>query len=239
MIGIIGGNGVAATNKLNELIELNLTKSGAFRDAHHPETITWQATQVPSRSMYLEGKGDSFIPDYIKIGNKLKLCGCTELCMCCNTAHFAIEILENEIGLPFINILDEVAKEVSRLGCKNVGIMCSEGLRKVRLYDKRFNIYAKEAKLIYPTLNKQKLVTKGICNAKNTCRFLPCNHPDNPSTCFDEVYHSLIDNGADCVVAGCTDICNVYIKESTDKVKYVDSLTILANTIIKRINKEI
>ena len=37
MIGVIGGNGVAATNKLLSLIEENKTINGAFRDAHHPE----------------------------------------------------------------------------------------------------------------------------------------------------------------------------------------------------------
>ena len=65
MIGIIGGNGVAATNKLNCLIEEKLTRLGAYRDSHHPEIIIWQATQAPSRSMYLEGRGPSWIEDYI------------------------------------------------------------------------------------------------------------------------------------------------------------------------------
>ena len=41
MIGVIGGNGVAATNKLCQLIEEKLTKGGAYRDAHHPEMIVW------------------------------------------------------------------------------------------------------------------------------------------------------------------------------------------------------
>lgn len=56
MIGIIGGNGVAATNRLAELLEEKFVKDGAYRDAHHPEMIIWQATQAPSRSMYLEGR---------------------------------------------------------------------------------------------------------------------------------------------------------------------------------------
>ena len=77
MIGVIGGNGVAATNKLCQLIEEDLTKNGAYRDVHHPEMIVWQATQAPSRSMYLEGKGPSWIEDYVNVGLKLKECGCT------------------------------------------------------------------------------------------------------------------------------------------------------------------
>ena len=43
-IGVIGGNGVAATNRLCDMIERKVTAAGAFRDAHHPEMIVWQAT---------------------------------------------------------------------------------------------------------------------------------------------------------------------------------------------------
>ena len=87
MLGVIGGNGVAATNRLCQLIEEKRTRSGAYRDDHHPEMIIWQATHAPSRSMYLEGRGPSFIEDYVNIGKSLKQLGCSELCMCCNTAH--------------------------------------------------------------------------------------------------------------------------------------------------------
>ena len=73
MIGVIGGAGVAATNKLCQLVEELKTINGAYRDAHHPEMLIWQATQVPSRSMYLEGKGPSWIEGYVKIGKKLNL----------------------------------------------------------------------------------------------------------------------------------------------------------------------
>ena len=136
MIGIIGGNGVAATNRLLQLVEMRIVNMGGYRDAHHPEIIAWQATQVPSRSMYLEGRGESFIPGYVDIGRKLKACGCTKLCMCCNTAHYAIDELEQQIGLPFINLLAAVASECNKLGTRRIAMMCSDGLRKHRLYDK-------------------------------------------------------------------------------------------------------
>jgi aspartate racemase len=124
MIGVIGGNGVAATNKLCQLIEEKMVMEGAYRDAHHPEIIIWQATQAPSRSMYLEGRGPSWIEDYVGIGKKLKECGCTELCMFCNTAHYAVNLIEKEIGLPFINLLSLVAEQCFSLGVKRIGMMC-------------------------------------------------------------------------------------------------------------------
>ncbi len=231
MIGVIGGNGVAATNMLCKLIEEKLTKEGAYRDAHHPEMIIWQATQAPSRSMYLEGRGPSWIEDYVKIGKKLKACGCTKLAMCCNTAHYAIDLLQQQIQIEFINLLDLVAAECKKHGAKKVGMMCSDGLRKVGLYEKRFSVVSPGIELVYPDAEHQSLVTLGICNAKNSIRFdeKNANHPCN---CFSKVLlHLIKEEHVDCVVAGCTDIRNVFFPEM-DGVLYVDSLEVLARNII-------
>lgn len=239
MIGIIGGNGVAATNKLNCLIEERLTKEGAFRDCHHPEIITWQATQAPSRSMYLEGRGPSWIEDYVEVGKKLKSCGCTELCMCCNTAHYAVDELAEKIGIKFINLLDLVAIRCHEIGAKRIGMMCSDGLRKVGLYEKRFAIHAPEIEFVYPDEEYQKLVTKGICNAKSAIRFEDmATTEDHPYNCFNKVCkHLNEDKHVDCIVAGCTDICNVYAMNERS-VKYVDSLNVLADYIISHTDRD-
>lgn len=237
MIGIIGGNGVAATNRLCQLVEMKMTENGAFRDAHHPEMIIWQATQVPSRSMYLEGRGESFIPGYVEIGKKLKECGCTKLCMCCNTAHYALEELQAQIGLPFINLLEEVAKETNKHGVKRIGMMCSDGLRRIRLYDKWFEKVNPEMRLVYPDDDFQKFVTKGICNAKNTTRFEPDND-EYPERLFSKVCDHLISQGMDCIVGGCTDINNVFCPSEWKGINYVDSLNVLANKIINESRKK-
>lgn len=233
MIGVIGGNGVAATNRLCQLVEMKMTENGAFRDAHHPEMIIWQATQVPSRSMYLEGRGESFIPGYVEVGRKLKNCGCTELCMCCNTAHYAIKELEEQIGLPFINLLAEVAVECNRRGAKRIGMMCSDGLRKIGLYDQYFTEANAKMKLVYPSEEMQKLVTMGICNAKNTKRNDP-NNEEYPEKLFSKVCDSLVEQGVDCIVGGCTDINAVYCPDSWREIEYVDSLNVLVDGIVAR-----
>ena len=230
MIGVIGGNGVAATNRLCQLIEEKLTREGAFRDAHHPEMIIWQATQVPSRSMYLEGRGESFVPGYVDVGGKLKACGCTELCMCCNTAHYAISELEKEINLPFINLLEEVASVCKKMGAKRIGMMCSDGLRKIGLYDKYFTAADKDMKLVYPNEEMQHLVTLGICNAKNNKRN-DRNSDEYPEKLYAIVCDWFVEQCVDCIVGGCTDISAVFSPEGWKGTKYVDSLVVLANTI--------
>lgn len=235
MIGVIGAAGVAATNKLCELIEVKMTKRGAFRDAHHPEMLIWQATQVPSRSMYYEGRGESFIPDYIDIGLKMKQCGVTKIAMCCNTAHMAIKEISDVVGLPFINLMQMVGKEVNSIGAKKIGIMCSDSLSKSHYYNQFIHAENPNIEIVYPDEEYQKLVTQGICNAKNSKRFLPKNNKENPFSLFSDVLEHLKEKGADCIVAGCTDIRNVFYpqKEQLKGIKYVDCLEVLANTIIK------
>lgn len=236
MIGVIGANGVAATNRLCELIEERVVKAGGYRDCHHPEMIIWQATQAPSRSMYLEGRGESFLPSYIEIGLKLKSCGCTELCMCCNTAHYYIDILQEKIGVPFINLIAEVAFRIKSINVDKVGLMCSDGLKKVRFYDSVFAEICPNVKIIYPSEEMQKLVTRGICNAKNIDRFDNVTDSNSPVYCFSEVTRHLMNENVDCIIAGCTDINNVFNNpvEILNGIEYVDSLDVLADCIVNR-----
>lgn len=235
MLGIIGANGVAATNRLCELIEEGITKRGAFRDAHHPEMVIYQASKVPSRSLFLEGRGPSFIPGYVEVGEKLKSCGCTELCMCCNTAYYAVEELEKEIGLPFINIIDEVAIAAKKAGVKRVGIMCGDGCRKANLYDKSFARIYPECQIFYPSDEGQRNVTAGICAAKTRIRFCTEKDAQTPAFFFTNVFDELVSkNGVDAIIAGCTDINNVFQNPQIPGVEYLDCLEILADKIIEK-----
>jgi len=231
MIGVIGGNGVAATNRLCQLVEETMTRAGAYRDAHHPEMIIWQATQVPSRSMFLEGRGADWRPDYIRIARALKELGCDKICMCCNTAHFAIEEIQQAAGVEFINIIERVAMRCVGLNSKKVGVLASDGCVKFDLYGKWFSKCCPAAELIYPDVEMQKLVTQGICNAKSNARYGDCGDEMIPDRLFNRVVRSLIDKQCDTIVLGCTDINSVFDGRMVSGASVVDSLSVLAASI--------
>lgn len=230
MLGIIGGNGVAATNKLNSLIEEYFTRKGFIRDCQHPEIITWQATKVPSRSMFLEGRGESFIPDYIKIGLELKRIGCSHLCMCCNTAHFALDELQDKIGLPFINLVQHVVDSALKTNASKIGLIASDGCLFGKVYEKYFSQSDSE-RLIYPELEFQKMVTRGICNIKNSSRFYPIDSPERPKTLFNNVCKHLHEKGAELIILGCTDISVDFTQQDYRDCNIIDSLALLAQCI--------
>lgn len=195
-IGIIGGAGVAATNLLNTRVEEYFTRHGAFRDCRHPEIITVQATQVPSRSMYLEGRGESFVPGYVEIARALVGMGAGTLCMNCNTAHYAYDDIAASVeplGARVINLVEEVVKRCmfaieSKKLPRKVGILASDGSVLAKVYDKYFRRHAPEIEIVYPDSDFQKIVTLAICNAKNAARFLPLGDTSRPKNLVKKAF---------------------------------------------------
>lgn len=229
-IGIIGGNGVAATNRLLHLLERKRTAEGAFRDQHHPELVVLYKTKSPSRSMYLEGRGPSFVEGYIEDAKELKRLGCGVGCICCNTAHYAIDRIQAESGLPFINMLEEVAKKAKSTGKTCFELFGTDGARKFDLYGSAFGRIFPEAKIIYPSEERQNLVTKVICDVKNKSRLLPPEDPSSPIA----ILKGLLDSASAPVILGCTDLRVAYAPDSeVDDAVAVDSLETLAECIIK------
>lgn len=226
--GVIGGAGVAATNKLCELMEISGLHGGAFRDAHHPEMIIFQATQAPSRSMFLEGKGESYLEAYLEVARKLQAAGATKIAMCCNTAHWGIGVLERESGLPFINLVRETVLEARTTGGKTIGLLASDGCLKGNVYEPYFADLLPACNLLYPPPALQREVTRGICNIKNKARLLPKGHADRPESIFQRVAAQMFEAGAELLLIGCTDI-----RVDFSCANSVDSLEVLAKCIIR------
>lgn len=228
--GVIGGNGVAATNRLCEMIERKITAFGAFRDAHHPEMIVWQATQAPSRSMFLEGRGPDWRPDYIRIAKAFKVLGCDYGCMCCNTAHYAIDEISSASELRFINLLEEVAlrAKMNLANCHRYEIFCSDGARKYDLYGQVFRRICPEIEWTYPSVERQAEVTRVICAVKTKTRLeRGCDHPAR-------LLLQLIDSASAPVILGCTDLRVAFsVTNGLPGRVAIDSLEVLADAIVR------
>ena len=230
-LGVIGGNGVAATNRLCDMIERKVTAAGAFRDAHHPEMVVWQATSAPSRSMFLEGRGADWRPDYIRIAKQFKDLGCDLGCMCCNTAHYAVNEIVRESELPFINLLEEVAMAAKRAGQSRYELFCSDGARKFDIYGEVFKRCCPEVELIYPSEERQRRVTQVICGVKTRARLVAANEPLKQLI-------QLIEEAEASVILGCTDLRVAFdCGQAMPACVAVDSLETLANAIVSRCDK--
>ncbi len=228
MYGIIGGAGVKASVELLHRIENAVTLLGAFRDGHHPEIIMWQATSAPSRSMYLEGRGPSFVEDYVSMAKKLKNIGSDKIIMCCNTAHYAIDTISQESGVDIVNLLRETTLTLKNnfSGHTKIGMLCTDGTIKFKLYEKYFHDLYPAAKVIYPEDEYQQFVTEGICQVKDR------NDMTQANTLFRKSISHLVKNGANVIVIACTDI-SVALSSSDFELPYLDTTDVLVDVILK------
>ena len=231
VIGVIGGAGVAAGARLVTYLEERVTQLGGYRDVHHPEMILWQATSTPSRSLFLEGRGPDFTPDFIRIVRHLKSCGADAFCMVCNTAHHSAAAIEKVAGMPLIDMIQALFDtiRVRHPGRMKVGVFCSEGSRDKRVFDG----YAKGLELIYADSHAQQWITAGICGVKNQNRFLPVEHPERPKRLFQRAADWMKAQGAEVIASCCTDIAGDFDGRDYQKLPVEDSLDALADAILK------
>lgn len=233
MLGIIGGAGVAATNLLQIRIEQAFTQAGAFRDAHHPEMLSFQATQVPSRSLFLEGRGASFVPEYQRIARQLEAAGASLIAMCCNTAHAAHADIAAVVGVPVLHLIDETVRRIASSPAQAIGLMASEGCVLSGIYQERFAALCPDKVLVLLDPQQQALVTRGIVNVKNVNRFAPMDAAERPARLFQGVIDNLRQQGCDGVILGCTDMAVDFDVEQDLGVCLFDTLSILADALVQ------
>ena len=106
----------------------------------------------------------------------------------------------------------------------------TDGARKFDLYGTAFRRIFPEAQIIYPSEERQKLVTKVICDVKNKARLLSPDSPESPIS----ILKGLIKSAGAPVILGCTDLRVAYSPdEQVGDGVAVDSLESLADAIIE------
>lgn len=232
-IGILGGAGVAASAALVQRIVDIVTDDGARYDQEHPELILLQATQAPSRSLWLEGRGPSFIPAYVEAAQRLRDAGAGIVAICCNTAHAAhAEIVAAaNVDIPDL-ITVSLQKAIACAGTDSarIGILCSSGTRFAGLYSGALARISPDACLLEPAKELQEGINEGIVAVKRgyhrRSQFTP-----SPGELFLKAANALCLQGADVIILGCTEIPLAF-PHDWKGVPVVDTIDVLARTCL-------
>ena len=227
-LGIIGGMGPLATVKLFEMIVL-MTRANS--DQEHIRILIDNNTSVPDRTIYiLNMVGDDPRIELKKSAQNLEKAGADFLVMPCNTAHYFYDEITQEIGIPFINMIEETAIYVkdNYKSIDKIGLLATEGTIKARVYDDIFNKYGIE--VLKPSKETQAYVTELIYNIKE----------DIAQESLDGFYKAMDDlksQGVGVFVAGCTEI-SVAIDLYRLEGNIIDAMKILAISAINYAGKE-
>lgn len=136
MLGIIGGMGPMASAVFYDMIS---SKTDASCDQENLNLILLSHAAMPDRTRAILSKDEAQIE---AVRSKLyadamflQNAGCTAIAVTCNTAHYFVNMIEDELDIPFIHLIRETAEAVaSEFGARKVAVLATDGTIETRLY---------------------------------------------------------------------------------------------------------
>lgn len=218
--GIIGGLGPMATVHYLERIT---TMTDARRDQDHLKICMLSVPQTPDRTQFISGKSDENpLLSLIRAGNTLAVAGADFITIPCVTAHYFYQSLSEALPVPVISLCAETAHALAEKNIKKVGILATDGTRRSRVLEQELG--KTDISVIYPDPDMQQtvmdIIYKQIKSGETAHR-----------ESFIKTTRSLIENGAQKIILGCTELC-LLKKEFQLSPLYVDVLEVLAQKTV-------
>lgn len=194
MLGILGGMGPRATAQFYDTFCDLVNQRGAVQDADFPPSIILNLALTGWSERGFEDR-DAVRRQLIGGVIRLEMCGCSSIVIACNTVHHFHREMADAVGIPVWNMVDEAVHMARKLGCKRVGLLCSESSRNLGLYAnacKALGVTPVEA-----TDSEQAVITEAI-RAVMAGEALPYD--------IQTVIVAMHQSGAQAILIGCTEL---------------------------------
>lgn len=226
-IGILGGMGPEATNRLCALIT-ELTP--VSKDQEHIPVITFNNSLIPERVGAISGHTKSPLPEMIRTARVLEQAGADMLLMPCNLAHYFIDEVQSEIHVPLLNMIEETVKFVvaRHAGVRKVGLLASTQTIKHGLYHNSFAQYQRE--VLSPEASEQQ---SKVMEAIYGRHGIKSGYKDGPRALLMEAALKLATEGAQLIIAGCTEV-SLVLEQSNLPFPVVDPMEVIARVAIEK-----
>ncbi len=221
-LGIIGGLDPMATAYFMQLLT---QMSDARLDQEHMEIYMISKPSIPDRTSYILGKSrQSPLPEMVEVGKQLKQMGADILAIPCVTAHFFHDELQDEVGLPVINAIEETAFGLWNRGIKNVGILATEGTIKSQIFQRVLENY--KVNSVIPDRGMQEIITDIIYHKIKAGNTVDIEE-------FEYVSTELNKKGAQVIILACTEL-SLIKKDLPIGIDYLDVMEVLAAKAVQQ-----
>jgi aspartate racemase len=221
-VGVLGGMGPAATV---EFFRRLVASTPASIDQQHLHILIDNNPSVPDRTRALLYGGPTPAHALVQMAQRLESAGAQVLAMPCNTAHAFLRAIREGVSIP---VVDMVAETAGRIEGEAVGLLATSGTIGARIYHRAFR--ERGIRLIVPTEESQRTVARAI-DAIKAGREL-----DEVGDAIARVVAELHEQGADSVVAGCTEIS--LLEGGRMPIRWVDALDVLVEATIREAYRE-
>lgn len=219
-IGIVGGMGPMATVDLFQMI---VRYTDSADDQGHIRIFIDNNTQIPDRTAAILRGDDSPAEAIIGSAKGLAGLGADMILIPCNTAHYFYEKIQAGVDVEVVNMIDETAKEISRRGLTQVGLLATTGTVRTGLY--RRYCEKRGITVLEPDEKGQSAVMDFIYAG------VKASNASFDTGAFRAAAEDLLEQGAQALILGCTEL-PVGFKMYGIGLPNVNTLEVLAKTAV-------
>ncbi|MEY0436287.1 aspartate/glutamate racemase family protein [Providencia huaxiensis] len=223
-VGLIGGMSWESTllyyQQINEGIKQQL---GGL---HSAKIVLYSVDFAKLEQYQSNGQWDLAAQCLADAGERLKLAGADFLVLCTNTMHKVAPYIESQTGLPLLHIADATGDRIMQSGIKKIGLLgtaftMEQPFYKQRLIDK-FNLDVlipneKDRKTVHDIIYNELCLGKIDVNSKKE---------------YQRIMAKLIENGAEGIILGCTEI-TLLINQDDTTARIFDTTAIHAQKVVE------
>ncbi|MCD4771582.1 amino acid racemase [archaeon] len=225
IVGIVGGVGPEASNKFCELLIKN---TPARKDQDNIPFLHFCNPQIPDRTDYIVGVGEDPVGELIETSRALENAGADFLVIPCNTAHYFLSQVQEEVSVPIVDMTKVLVKSVLSKcpPIRKIGLLATTGSIRGEIYQDYFSSVGVEVVLLDDE-DQEKLVMDAIYGENG----VKAGKKNFPRKKLKEAVDKLVDMGAEAIVLGCTEIPLVLNQKDFD-VKLYDPMDLTAKEIV-------
>jgi len=198
ILGVLGGMGPLATQLFYKMI---IEKTDANCDQEHLNMIILNHATMPDRTkVILEGRTEELFELLLKDAQMLEENGAGVIAIPCNTSHVLIDRIQENIGIPIINMVEETVKHI-RESFKDsdlrIAVLATDGTVNMGLYQKALEKAGITP--VVPTPDSQRLVMKIIYDGVK-------NGGEIDFSDFLTIQKDIFEQGCKAAILACTEL---------------------------------
>ncbi|MEM6253181.1 MAG: amino acid racemase [Cyanobacteria bacterium P01_D01_bin.156] len=231
LLGILGGLGPLAHIEFEQRLLQHSVRRGAQCDQDHPNWVVLSAASTPDRTKSLMGTGPDCVPYLVDSACQLKAMGADFLVVTCNTAHSFYHTVQNQLDIPWLHMMNATVKYIAESfpTVRQVGILATDGTLRSQLYTTSLAQYGISP--ILPTLGSsiQQRVMESIYSPNWGIKATGTWVSDIALIELIVASRWLAEQGAELIIAGCTELSIGLARLSQLPINWIDPLDVMAN----------
>lgn len=194
-LGILGGCGpLVGAHFLSLLFEMTDAKA----DADYPDVLLASPASTPDRTAHLlDPRAPDPTPVLLRAATDLARSGADLLLLLCHTAHAYLPALRARLSLPILDLVSLGVHAASEMGTHRLGVLCSLGSRRARLFEMAAAPLGTE--ILFPPPALHTALQRSIYDRLKTGR-------SGEEGALLAAVTALADRGAQAVLLGCTEL---------------------------------